>query len=253
MDATAIIAYVDESGQQHECSLEEAARLPLHLSKPVRTPKSHKRQPSLPGLYWFATTGEHVFYESRLEMRTLRMLDFEADVAAVAAQPFCIAFDSKKKPNFHTPDYFVRCSSGPDRVLDVKPAHRAFRPSVKRVFDLTREACAEAGFRYEVVTGFDSTCEDNVRWLAGFRRRPAFFDEIAGAVLASVAIAPRSGAATVGGVVRSLEDDVAEALVRPVLFHLLWLRELATEFDKPLSNSSPLRTTKGVKNAVSGR
>lgn len=253
MDATAIIAYVDERGQQHECPLGEAARLPLHLCKPVRTPRSHKKQPSLPGLYWFATTGEHVFYESRLEMRALRMLDFEPDVAAVAAQPFCIAFNSKKKPNFHTPDYFVRCSSGPDRVLDIKPAHRASRPGVKRVFDLTREVCAEVGWRYEVVTGFDSTLEANVRWLAGFRRQPAFFDEIAEVVLASVAKAPQPGATTVGGVLRHLEDDITEALVRPVLFHLLWLRELATDLDKPLSNSSHLLTTKGAKNAVSGR
>lgn len=253
MDATAIIAYVDESGQQHECSLEEAARLPLHLCRPVRTPKSHRKQPSLPGLYWFATTGEHVFYESRLEMRTLRMLDFEADVAAVAAQPFCIAFNSKKKPNFHTPDYFVRCLNGPDRAIDVKPVSRASRPSVKRVFDLTREVCAEVGWRYEVVTGFEGTFEANVRWLAGFRRQPAFFNEIAEAVLDAVATPQQSGAATVGGVLRELEDDMAEALVRPVLFHLLWLRVLAARFDRPLSNSSPLHVSKGVKNAVNGR
>lgn len=253
MDATAIIAYVDEFGQQHECSLEEAARLPLHLSKPVRTPKSHRKQSSLPGLYWFATTGEHVFYESLLEMRTLRMLDFEADVAAVSAQPFCIAFNSKKKPNFHTPDYFVRCLNGPDRVLDVKPAHRAARPSVKRVFDLTKGVCAEVGWRYEVVTGFEATFEANIRWLTGFRRRPAFFAEITEAVLDAVAGPRESEAATVGGVLRDLEDDITEALVRPVLFHLLWLRVLVTEFDRPLSNTSLLHISKGVRNAVNRR
>lgn len=231
------VTYVDPEGVRHECSLQELATLPLSVLHPVRFPSSYKGQKNLPGMFWFSTTGEHIAYESRREMRALMMLDFDSDVLGVVAQPFVLSYkdDSEVggKRKAHIPDYLASCLEAPDRLVDVKPLKEADKPDVKRVFDATREACCVAGWDYEVVTGHDLTLLANVEWLAAFRRPPALLDDLAPVIVES---------ASVG---RSIEDlsglfrpGIHEALVRPVVMHLLWKRILDTDLSVPLTDSS---------------
>jgi hypothetical protein len=54
---------------------------------PVRGFASFRGQRNRPGLWWFATTGEHVGHESWLERDRLMVLDADPEVVGVAAQP----------------------------------------------------------------------------------------------------------------------------------------------------------------------
>jgi len=56
---------------------------------PWRKTRSARGQAHYPGYFWSATTGGHVIYESRLELARLLLADFDRDVTAIAAQPWC--------------------------------------------------------------------------------------------------------------------------------------------------------------------
>ncbi len=231
------MTYVDPEGVRHECSLQELAALPLSALHPVRFSPSYKGQKNMPGVYWFSTTAAHVAYESREEMLALMMLDFDPDVIGVVAQPFVLSYldsgEAGEKRRAHIPDYLASCLDAPARLVDVKPPKEADKPDVKRVFDATREACGIAGWDYEVVTGHDPTLLANVEWLASYRRPPALLNDLAPVIVE---------AASVG---RSIEDlagvfrqGIHEALVRPVVMHLIWKQVLTTDLSVPLTDSS---------------
>jgi hypothetical protein len=46
---------------------------------------------NFPGLWWSATTGEHVGYESWAERDVAMLLDFDPEIVAFSAQPFSLS------------------------------------------------------------------------------------------------------------------------------------------------------------------
>ncbi len=247
MDRDFVVAYLDGRKQRLECTPEDAARLPVEDCSPMRTPTSYKGQRHLSGWYWFATTGKHVYHESRRELQALRMLDFDPTVATVAAQPFTLEWrDSDgKTTKRHTPDYFARRSVGSDRVVDVKAADRAVLTGFREVSVATRAACGEVGWDYEVVTGYAPALLANVEWLSAFRTPPAMFEEIAPTVLGMFQDSPET---TIEEMVRVWS---VPALVRPVIFYLMWQHVLVADLSKPLSSTSVVRLSrKGAEHAA---
>lgn len=233
-----LIVYVDQGGCRRECSMRDIASLPLSVLNPVRKPSSYKGQRSLPGRYFFSTTGEHVLYESRLEMKALVMLDFDTDVVGVVAQPFALVFTDDQfggKARLHVPDYIVQCRKLPQCLIDVKPAERASRPKTKKVFDATRDACATVGWNYEVVTEYDPVFFSNVEWLSGFRRPPPMIEEVAPAVAEAVC---GSVGRSFGDLVRLLRPRLPETLMRPAVLHLMWTQALCADLSMPLSEET---------------
>lgn len=76
--------------------------------RPVRRFPSYRGQRSYPGLYWSATVGAHVGYESRVERDHLVMLDFDRSVAGIASQPFWLLWRTADgRERRHAPDSFV--------------------------------------------------------------------------------------------------------------------------------------------------
>jgi hypothetical protein len=69
-------SYVDPGGAEHEVPLAEAAAVRFEQAWPVRRFTFHPGQRHLSGLWWSATTGGHVGFESRLERDHLMALDF---------------------------------------------------------------------------------------------------------------------------------------------------------------------------------
>lgn len=242
-----VVAYLNGRKQRLKCEPEDAGRLSIEDCLPMRTPKSYKGQRHLPGWYWFATTGKHVYHESRRELQALRMLDFDPTVEMVAAQPFTFEWRDSggKKTKRHTPDYFARRSVGSDRVVDVKDADRAALAGFRDVSAATRTACAEVGWDYEVATGYDPTLLANVEWLSAFRTTPVMFEEIAPTVLGVFQDSPET---TVEELVRA---SSVPALARPVIFCLMWQHVLVAEMSEPLSSTSVVRfARKGAENAA---
>jgi hypothetical protein len=71
---------------------------------------------------------------------------------------------------------------------------------------------------------------DNVRFLAGYRRRSVIAADLIPAVLGAAGQQP-----TIGGIERALGDRQPPQLVRPVVLHLLWTGLLRADLTHPLS------------------
>jgi hypothetical protein len=86
---------------------------------------------------------------------------------------------------------------------------------------VTEQACAAVGWHYRRVGELDAVFTANLGWLAGYRHsRCRHADRVT--ALREAFARPRELLAGV----RAVGDPVA---VLPVLFHLLWTRELSTD------------------------
>jgi hypothetical protein len=228
------LAYADERGQQR-VPLTEAWSVPFEAGVPVRGFPSYKGQRHYNGRWWTATTSGLVGYESWLERDRLVLLDFDPDVVGIASQPFWLFWTTADgEDRSHAPDYFARLGDGSALVLDVRSADR-IKPRDQVAFDATREACTALGWRYEVAGTAPEALLANVRWLAGYRHPRNHLPDVAAALRVSFAepAALLDGAGQVG-------DPIA---VLPVLFHLLWRRELHTDLRRPLHPDAVVAAT----------
>lgn len=201
---------------------EEFMLLKPEQLNPWRAPACFKGQVNMPGYFWVSQTKQLVFYESRLEMAALKQMDFEEDITYALAQPFHLAFVASGRRANHVPDFFIWRKGSRPLLVNVKPRKYMEKPHNQAAFAACRELAAHLRIESRVVCEPDPIYFANVRWLAGFRRQPYLFDEIAPALLRRLA----SGPMEFGVWVRM---PFEEALVRPVAFHLLWNRFV--EFD----------------------
>jgi hypothetical protein len=207
---------------------------------PARPFRWSRGQGHFPGWWWLATTGRHVGYESWLEREHLMLLDFDPAVAAVASQPFWLHWHDGRRSRRHAPDFFARLADGTGVVIDVRADDR-IGPRDAEAFEATARACESAGWEFRRVGAVDPVLAANVRWLSRYRHaRCAGRPGTAGALRRAFAWpAPLlDGAAEAG-------DSLA---VLPVLFHLLWLRELTADL-----GSGPLGPSTAVRVAAAGR
>ena len=89
------IGYVTDDGLEHRVSLSQAWATPFESCSPIRRFTSHKGQRHLSGLWWSATTGGHVGFESWLERDHVLHLDFDPSVVGIASQPFWLSLDRR--------------------------------------------------------------------------------------------------------------------------------------------------------------
>jgi hypothetical protein len=69
------VSWVDDGGRRRSVGLETAAGVPFEDALPAREFLSYRGQRHFPGLWWVATTGRHVGYESWLERDHVMVLD----------------------------------------------------------------------------------------------------------------------------------------------------------------------------------
>jgi hypothetical protein len=200
---------------------------------PWRTFRWYYGQQHYSGSYWASTMSAHVVYESRLELARLLMADFDASVNHIVAQPFMMQMPIGGKMRRHVPDYLLLADGGPV-VVDVKPAELLDDPAVAETFDWVRAVVDSLGWSFEVASEQPRVMMDNVRFLAGYRRR-AWVNELA---LSQLRTRKLDGA-SVGEAIHDTHG--AKPLVRAALLHMLWTRELLTDLSKVLSSTSILR------------
>jgi hypothetical protein len=215
-----------EGGAERTLPLTAAWAVPFECGCPVRRFRSRKGQRHLSGLWWSATTGAPVGFESWLERDHVMALDFDAAVVGIASQPFWLRWaDERGTRVSHAPDFFARRADGSAVVLDCRPVERR-RPDDVAKFDATARACALVGWEYRLVGALDAIVTANLKWLSGYRqprhRVPATVDALRQAFASSTPL--MAGAESVG-------DPIA---VLPVLFHLLWVQELRADLSLPL-------------------
>ncbi|AXH97068.1 TnsA-like heteromeric transposase endonuclease subunit [Ornithinimicrobium avium] len=164
------VRYVDADGESVTTSLRQLDLKRASTALPVRRLKSHVRQRHYSGLFWSATTGAHVPYESRLELDRLWLADFDADVHWIAAQPMWFGGSDEGVLRRHAPDLLLTDRRGVMTVVDVKPAEFVKRPQVQAVFRWTARLCQAKGVRYEVWSGTEQVALANIRAFAVARR-----------------------------------------------------------------------------------
>ncbi|MCX4511968.1 TnsA-like heteromeric transposase endonuclease subunit [Streptomyces sp. NBC_01619] len=117
----------------------------LRNAQPWRTFRWYKGQKHYSGTYWSATVGDHVIYESRLELGRLLFADFDPEVRHIVAQPFLLKAEVQGKLRRHIPDYLL-LTVGDPVVVDVKPRHRLERPQIAFTFAWTKQAVESRGW-----------------------------------------------------------------------------------------------------------
>ncbi|MGK5545458.1 TnsA-like heteromeric transposase endonuclease subunit [Streptomyces sp. URMC 127] len=227
------LEYVDGRGELRRGPLEVMWPVPFESAGPVRRFPSFRGQRNFTGWYWAATGAVHVGYESWLERDHLMRLDFDPQVTAMVSQPFRLSWrvEGRRRRVEHTPDYFVRRRDGTAVVIDVRPDERV-EPQDAVKFAVTREACGRVGWNYQRVGVMDPVLVANVRWLAGYRHPRVMRDPVAVALRTVF----QRGQGLLEGV-RVVGDPIA---VLPVLFHLLWRRDLTADLESALLSAATL-------------
>lgn len=207
----------------------DTASTRLECVAPVRLFPSYRGQRNFPGLWWSATSGRHVGFESWLERDHAMLLDFDPMVVAFAAQPFRLSWRDNARRRSHVPDFFARLGDGTGVVIDCRPVDRVSARDAE-TFGFTERACSGVGWQYRLLGAPGVVLAANVRWLAGYRHprhhRPEVVDRLLAAFLGSAPLL--AGAESVG-------DPI---LVLPVLYHLLWRGVLNVELAAALNEES---------------
>jgi hypothetical protein len=224
------LVFIDGQGLRRQEPLASGWAVPFEHGYPIRSFPSRQGQRNFPGLWWSATTGEHVGFESWLEREHVMMLDFDPAMVAFSSQPFWLLWHDGKRPRRHAPDFFARQEDGSGLVMDVR-ADDQIPDADAEAFEATARACASVGWAYRRVGNPDPVLAGNVRWLAGYRH-PRCADDQASAQLMNAFSKP---AGLLDGV-RAVGDTIA---LLPVAFHLLWTRALHADLaSAPLSRTT---------------
>ena len=201
---------------------------------PVRAFRFEKGLRNFAGWWYFATTCTHIGFESWLERDHLMLMDFDPAVAAVASQPFWLRWrDEDDHVRWHAPDYFARRQDGSAVVVDVRPDDRIPERDAG-TFAATAAACESAGWEYRRSGNLDPVLVANVRWLSRYRHSRCLVPQVAAVLLEAFA----GGRGLVEGA--ELAGDRLRTL--PVLFHLMWQRQLTADLSAPLGMATVVRS-----------
>jgi hypothetical protein len=229
--AGAPLLQVRDGAGVREVALCSARVAELRGLLPWRTFRSHRGQRHYSGLYWSATTGEHVIYESRLELARLLFADMDPSVGHIVAQPFRMVTVIDGALRTHVPDFLLLGGDGGVCVVDVKPRRQLDKPEVAFTLGWARRLVTERGWGFEVWSEPDGVVLANMRWLAGYRRGWLIDPQL----LRETDAAARDGT-TIGQVERELAARWPVPLVRGAVGHLLWSGTISTDLTTPLSS-----------------
>ncbi len=234
----AVITYRPAEGEERSVPAREATPKGLFEGRPWRIFRSYNGQKHYSGTYWSSTLGDHVIYESRLELANLVVADFDPNVKRIAAQPFLLTAAVEGKPRRHILDYIWGTDEEPV-VVDVVRRERLSHSNIQLLCAWTRIVVESIGWTYLVVSEPDPIWIANVRFLAGYRREWLLNQDVLEDIRSNhLRFAGLSLAQT-----ESLCSGYAQHLVRPVLMHMLWCHEFTCDLAEPLRPATVLEVS----------
>lgn len=209
--------------------------VPLEKCAPVRKVSSYKGQKNFTGEWWCSTTASHISFESWVERDFLLAVDFDPCIVGISVQPFTFRFHTAAgKQREHTPDVFLRTSSGDGVVVDVRP-DRLVDDDAREAFDATSELCEQTGWSYRRAGEQPRIRAANLRWLAGYRNPRNRRQDTAADLISLLT----SNAMTISEAATAAGEPI---LVLPTLYHLLWTHELDIDVDAaPIGERTMIR------------
>jgi hypothetical protein len=204
---------------------------------PWRTFPWYLGQESYSGVYWCATVGSLVGYESRLELSHLMMADFDRSVKRIASQPFQLRHCTNGVIHRRVSDYLLCTENGPV-VIDVVRSARLQDPGVRQKLGMTRRVIESRGWRYEIASDPPPVRYLNIRFLSGYRRPWQFDPEVIAAVTAA---ARTDSGLTVRDIIARIPQAKPVALA--TVMHLLWQQQFKADLTKRLSPTTAVEVT----------
>lgn len=200
----------------------------IYLADLSREPRRYPGQRNYHGHYWFASTRQQVWHESRLEAASLRRLDYLNDVVAIAAQPMRLQIGSF----VHFPDFLALREDGSQVVYDVKPLARVTE-RVRKQFERTAEVCRAVGWGYRIINELPRQAAVNLDFVSLCRMDHFALDpDTINSITAQV-----TPIWTINDAVRAL-DAHPRAVARSYVLHLLWARILFCDLGARLSDNT---------------
>lgn len=234
VDLSAVrVRYRDSGGVVFETDLRSASVAVLAASRPWRMFRWHRGQAHYSGWYWAATMTRHVVYESRLELARLLLADFDREVTAIAAQPFCVSGCVDGRDRTHVPDFLLMDRAGLVTVVNVKPADRLADGKVSEALAWAGAVFGERSWRHEIWTGTSEVLLSNVRFLAAYRNPARVDPGLVSAVATRVETPMR-----LAEIERAWPRRGDE--VRAAALHLVWRGAVRTDLSVPLSGETML-------------
>ena len=235
--STATIDLRLANGETDRFAAAEVSEAALFAAIPWRTFGWYQGQRHYSGSYWAATEDNHVIYESRLELSSLLMADFDVSVLEIAAQPFLLQAVVNGRLRRHIPDFLWRTRAGLVAVDVVRRERLDGNPKIQVLCSWTREVIGSLGWDYRVVSDQPAVLLGNVRFLAGYRRKRYISTD----ALQQIRCCRDD---LVGRRVDDAESVIGTAVALPVmrsaLLHALWTQEFWVDLDQPLRPSSVL-------------
>ncbi len=227
------ISYKISSGEMlHRHKLRHfAIRALARDIESVRLPVSYKGQKHFPGYFWMSCMNALVAYESRLEMTILLQLDFNKAVRHVVSQPFVLHYEANNRLYRHTPDFLAIYENGAAEVINVKPRQFINAERNRLAFTACKNASIEMGWAYSTRSEIDTVLLRNLKWLGGYRRPPVALAEYRQQLMNAT-----GESISINKVIKAVEG--LSAVVRPVLFHLLWSGDIQADLRSRMTDET---------------
>lgn len=230
-NATACLSLRSPTGEVQRSSIAAASESELFAAIPWRTFRWYGGQRHYPGSYWAATVAALVSYESRLELMSLLMADFDPDVVDVVAQPFLLQAVVNGRVRRHVPDFLWRTTTGVVVVDVVRTRRLREEPGVVELCTWTQKVVSSVGWGYAVFSEQPIDLMRNLQFLSGYRRLRYISREALQEI--------RSRQHELVG--RRIDDSLSmlrqvrpHPVMRSALLHALWTQEFVVDLDTPL-------------------
>lgn len=217
---------------RNEAVSADLASLVAERAAPIRQFFAWPGKRNYEGLWWSSTVRAHVLFESLLEREYLLAADFDPRIVGISAQPLALLWPKGTTgQKNHVPDFFVRLSNGDGRLVDVRRPDRVDDSAVQ--FGMTRQACAEIGWEYEIFTGLAPVEQQNLRWLCGYRQDRCSPPDVTATAITGCFADPLPLRLGVHRIARSTGNS--KDIVLANVLHLLWQRRLSADLRVPLT------------------
>lgn len=187
------------------------------------------------------TTGSQLGLESGLEHDLVRKLDRLPDVVWMVAQPTVITWTGDRGDRAHTPDLLSLDALGNVTIWDVRPKRKQDAEFMLSA-EVTRQACRELGWGYEVFSELGTDERLNHLWLHGFRRPPSWLHEVQPQI---VDVFHTSEYVSLGDLFAA---DAGDGRLVAAVWHLMWTADLRIDLTRKIGQLTEVTIeSKGIR------
>ncbi|WP_371601191.1 TnsA-like heteromeric transposase endonuclease subunit [Streptomyces sp. NBC_00564] len=240
--ALEVVHRIEDGSRSITVPAARAGAVPLTSRGEVWRPARHPSQRSIATWWWAATTGKLVGCRSMNVLAVAMLLDFNPSVTEFTAWPAKIKWRARGRERSVVPDFFVRTDQGATLVVACPPASgQSLR--WQRQQQVLRQACDEAGWELAMPRIPEPMALSNLRWVARYRHPRCGDREVEQALKAAF----RNPCVLEEGV---RATGLPRLSTLPRLYHLLWRRELAVEWNRAMGPDSVIRASGRMPSAM---